>query len=271
MTAPPEDPALEILKFLADFTPIVIKDLGVFGSSLIEQTLATLNSVFLYLDAMTLTIWAIVLDPVKALEVAGDLTKTSLGPTLAFLWGRWATRQDEEFRQGKEQAKEARESEAVRTTLKEEIAYNFNRVDELIRQYDILLRIPTENRAKGIQYISPHGLLTQAFESQVSKLATALSPKEITDVFQMYGDFRAVAYAYDLRQPKVIYSLDETEKRLCEETLWHLKDLQKTKSTNPIVCKWFPEPPDGYSMGPKDSGLVTSAGFPASRESNTRR
>ena len=101
--------------------------------------------------------------------------------------------------------------------------------------------IPLDKRGKEVCFISPHGLQTQALDSLIDQLPHALTPDKITGVYKFYSDFRAIIYAYDIRQPKIIHTMDATERRLCEETLRHLNCFLDTKSQNPLARAWFLE------------------------------
>jgi hypothetical protein len=155
-----------------------------------------------------------------------SLVKFSLGPTLAFLWGRRAFKQEEAF-------KNAREAEAVRTMLRVEIDSNLERIESLIKQFSHLVEVTPHDKVKVPQPVSPHGLQTQAFDKQISTLAKVLEPQKLKEVFQTYGDFRALIYAYEKLQPMVIENWGEAEMSNCERTLQHLRQARKQMS-NPL-------------------------------------
>jgi hypothetical protein len=71
-----------------------------------------------------------------------SLVKFSLGPTLAFLWGRRAFKQEEAF-------KNAKEAEAVRIMLRTEIDSNLERIECLIRQFSYLVEVIPQDKVKG--------------------------------------------------------------------------------------------------------------------------
>jgi hypothetical protein len=155
-----------------------------------------------------------------------SLVKFSLGPTLAFLWGRRAFKQDEAF-------KDAKEAEAVKTMLRVEIDINLERIECLIKQFSYLVEVVPQDKVKAPKSISPHGLQTQAFDKQISALAKVLEPQKLQEVFQTYGDFRALIYAYENLQPMVIENWGEPEINDCRRTLQHLRQAEKHIS-NPL-------------------------------------
>jgi hypothetical protein len=155
-----------------------------------------------------------------------SLVKYSLGPALAFLWGRRAFKQEEAF-------KNAKEAEAVRAMLRVEIDSNLERIECLIRQFSHLIEVTPQDKVKVPQSVSPHGLQTQAFDKQISALAKVLEPQKLKEVFQTYGDFRALAYAYEKLQPMVIESWGEPDINDCKRTLQHLRQARKHIS-NPL-------------------------------------
>lgn len=155
-----------------------------------------------------------------------SLVKFSLGPTLAFLWGRRAFKQEEAF-------KDAKEAEAVRTMLRIEIDSNLERIEGLIRQFSHLVEVTPQDKVKVPQSVSPHGLQTQAFDKQISTLAKVLEPQKLREIFQTYGDFRALIYAYEKLQPIVIESWGEPDINDCKRTLQHLRQARKHIS-NPL-------------------------------------
>lgn len=158
---------------------------------------------------------------------------------MAFLWGRRAFQQQEKVRNDKEKARDEEESKAIKTMLKMEIDYNVKRIGSLVQEYELLLMVPSDNRGTGSLYISPHGLQTKALDSLIDRLPHILTISEITRLYEMYGDFRAIAYAYDTRQPKIIHHMGDTERSLCNETLRHFKLFLNTKPSNSRFISWF--------------------------------
>ncbi|NEQ33317.1 MAG: hypothetical protein F6K04_20355 [Leptolyngbya sp. SIO4C5] len=213
-------------------------------SSIALWVWTVLNNFFLYLDAMALSFWNDISNPVKALEIIGDITKFSLGPTLAFIWGREAFRREEKIRRKQEEEREAKEkatllsiqeqeAEAVRTMLRIEIGANLRRISDLVKQYRFFLEVLPLEEVKVPFYISPHGLQTKAFDNQIAALAKSLKHNEkLEQVCQRYTEFRAIIYSYENLQPMVVEKMDMDEINQCKHVLLHL--IQAQHLSNPL-------------------------------------
>ncbi|MEA5448846.1 hypothetical protein VB780_09725 [Leptolyngbya sp. CCNP1308] len=180
--------------------------------TLIEECLLSFVS---YWDSALSEMWFFVSNLDNAPDFLKSTVQSSTGPTLAFLLSFLAFRWQEQFKQNKETL-------AVRTMLRIEVDYNLNRIESLTKEFELIAKILPPDLVKVPFSVSPHGLRTQAFDSQVAALAKALEPEQLSDVCQIYADFRVLAYAYEYLQPMYIDSWDEEKRGQCERTLQHL-------------------------------------------------
>ncbi|WP_204139798.1 hypothetical protein [Halomicronema sp. CCY15110] len=154
---------------------------------------STLNSLFIYLDRMTLSLWASVSNPVKALSLLGDLSKFSLGPTLAFVLSQWAFRREEKQTREKEREERRKTLAAVRTMITIELEHN----EKMLKRDRELLSKSIDDATGDEHY--PFGLKTslelfsqshhvrKSFLSIGSELLyEAFDTQELTDLFGLY-------------------------------------------------------------------------------------
>ena len=160
-----------------------------------ETFIDILQSVLSYVSVAAREIWSALASPENVPIFMSSLIKFSLGPTLAFLWGRRAFKQEEKIRNDQEKERDEEKSKAIKTMLKMEIDYNFERIKSLVREYEILLVVPSEKRGKGSLYISPHGFQTKALDSLIDRIPHVLTTPEIKELYKITWNIEAKQYS----------------------------------------------------------------------------
>ncbi|PSN16591.1 hypothetical protein C7293_01870 [filamentous cyanobacterium CCT1] len=174
-----------------------------------ETAISSLQALASYGTIATRETWEALKTPENVPIFLSSLIKFSLGPTLAFLWGRKAFNYQENFRREQEAEKEAKEAEAFRLMLELEMKQNLDTLEKLKEELTSLIKKTQGSdpihRSLKPELIAPPSCERAVYSAVAGKLPGIYKtqPEKLSKVVKHYQYLTSFSIRYETEiQPK---------------------------------------------------------------------